>query len=615
MNGGMVLALDGRGTAALVLPRPHRVARRPFTVRQVVSLVLLALLVATGTVATRSAVARLGAHRKVIVRTVPGQEHAVEREISGLGGRVETQLPIIHGFSATIPEAALDALARDEAVLSVSLNGRVSLTGSYDPSTDSYSMQNVERAVRARGMWDAGYTGAGVDIALIDSGVAPVEGLSVPGKIIHGPDLSFESQAPNLRHLDTYGHGTHMAGIMAGRDAGARPGTYSIDTNDFLGVAPDARIVSIKVADSHGNADVSQVIAAIDWVVQHAHDPGLNIEVLNLSFGTANTQSYILDPLAFAAEIAWHRGITVVAAVGNAGLTATGLANPAEDPYLLAVGAADHHGSLQYSQWDVASFSQIGDGIRNPDLLAPGAHIQSLRVPGSYLDQVHSGAVIGDRFFRGSGSSQATAVVSGALALLFQEHPSMTPDQAKALLKTEANRLRPSSGFGPEQGTQALRLDTAMIGSVPIATQIYSRSTGLGTLEGARGSLHLVNGGVPLQGEKDIFGARFDAAAMAALEAAANSWSGGTWNGNRWTGNEWSGNEWSGNTWSGTDWAGNSWSSNQWSGNQWTGNSWGGNSWGGNSWGGNSWGGNSWGGNSWGGNEWSSSAWASASWS
>jgi serine protease AprX len=615
MNRSVVLALDGRGAGTLVLPRPYGVARSRFAVRQVVSLILLALLVATGTVAARSAVAGLSSHRKVIVRTVPGHEQAVEREISGLGGRVETELPIIHGFSATIPEAALETLARDEAVLAVSPNGRVSLSGTYDPSTDDYSMQNVERSVRATRMWEAGYTGAGVDIALIDSGVAPVEGLRAPGKIIHGPDLSFESQAANLRHLDTYGHGTHMAGIMAGRDAGATPGAYSTDTADFLGVAPDARIVSIKVADSHGNADVSQVIAAIDWVVQHAHDPGLNIEVLNLSFGTANTQSYILDPLAFAAETAWHRGITVVAAVGNAGQTATGLADPAEDPYLLAVGAADHHGSLQYSQWDVATFSQIGDGIRNPDLIAPGAHIQSLRVPGSFLDQEHPGGVIGDRFFRGSGSSQATAVVSGALALLFQEHPSMSPDQAKALLKTEANRLRPSSGFGTEQGTQALRLDTALIGSVPIATQIYPRSTGLGTLEGARGSLHLVRGGVPLQGEKDIFGARFDAAAMAALEAAANSWSGGTWNGNRWTGNDWSGNEWSGNTWSGSDWAGNAWSSNQWSGNQWTGNSWGGNSWGGNSWGGNSWGGNSWGGNSWGGNEWSSGAWASALWS
>jgi serine protease AprX len=615
MNRDRVFALGGRGAGALTVPRPIGVTWRPSTLRRFASLVLLTLLLSTGTVSTRDVVASVGSHRKVIVRTLPGHENAVERNVSGLGGRIETELPIIHGFSAIIPEAALEALARDESVLAVSVNGRISLTSTYDPTTDAYSMQNVNRAVRAKSMWDAGYTGAGVDIALIDSGVAPVEGLSVPGKIINGPDLSFESQAPNLRHLDTYGHGTHMAGIIAGRDGAATSGTYGADTKDYLGVAPDARIVSVKVADAHGNADVSQVIAGIDWVVQHAHDAGLNIEVLNLSFGTANTQNYILDPLAFAAETAWHRGITVVAAVGNAGLTATGLANPAEDPYLLAVGAADHHGSTQYSQWDVASFSQIGDGIRNPDMLAPGAHIQSLRVPGSYLDQAYPGGVIGDRFFRGSGSSQATAVVSGALALLFQQHPTMTPDQAKELLKTEANKLRPSSGFGSEQGTRGLRLDTALAATVPTATQVYAQSTGVGTLEGSRGPLHLVKNGVSLQGERDIFGANFNAASIAALEAAGKSWSGGSWNGNQWTGNSWAGNTWSGNTWSGSDWTGDAWSSNTWSGNQWTGNEWSGNSWGGNSWSGNSWGGNSWGGNSWGGNEWSSGAWASASWS
>ena len=160
------------------------------------------------------------------------------------------------------------------------------------------------------------------------------------------------------------------------------------------------------------------MIAAIDWVVQHAHDPGMNIRVLNLSFGTTSTQSYMLDPLAFATEVAWRQGIAVVAAVGNAGTSATGLADPAYDPYVIAAGAADHHGSMQYSQWTVATFSQMGDGTRNPNILAPGAHIQSLRDPGSYIDQTYPGGVISDRFFRGSGSSQATALVSGSLPRL-----------------------------------------------------------------------------------------------------------------------------------------------------------------------------------------------------
>jgi serine protease AprX len=556
---------------------------------RVLGALLVGLLISSAT----ASVASIGARLRVIVRTVPGHEIAAERRVGNLGGRVEMELPIIDGFSATIPENALPAIAADKAVVAVTPDGRITLSSAYDPSGDPYSMHNVETAVRATNMWAAGYTGAGVDIALIDSGVAPVQGLSAPGKVINGPDLSFESRNPNLRYLDTYGHGTHMAGIIAGRDVAATPGSYATDTTDFLGMAPDARIVSIKVADSHGNADVSQIIAAIGWVVQHAHDNGLNIRVLNLSFGTASAQSYVLDPLAFATEVAWRQGIVVVAAVGNAGIKAAGLADPAYDPFVIAVGAVDHHGSMQYSQWDIAAFSQTGDGIRNPTIMAPGAHLQSLRDPGSYIDQTYPGGVISDRFFRGSGSSQAAAVVSGALADMFQEHPAMSPDQAKALLKNGANGLRPPAGY-PNQGQLALRLDTVVTAPVPIAAQTFTPSIGTGTLESSRGTIHLIKNGVPLQGEQDIFGAQFDSTGIAALEAAGNSWSGGMWNGNVWSGDSWSGNSWSGNSWSSVAWSGNSWSGDSWSGDSWSGNSWTGNSWSGNSWSGDSWSGDSW---------------------
>jgi serine protease AprX len=545
--------------------------------------VVLTLLIATGTVAPPAAVPDSGPPRHVIVQTLPGQERAVERALADLGGQVRTALPIIHGFSATIPEVALRALTAHRAVVAVTPDRRVTLAGRSGPSGDRDTM------------WQAGYTGRGVDVALIDSGVAPVNGLATAGKVIYGPDLSFESQAPNLRYLDTFGHGTHMAGIIAGRDA------YPWS---FLGMAPGARLVSIKVADSYGNSDVSQVIAAIDWVVQHAHDPGLNIRVLNLSFGTQSEQSYVLDPLALAAEVAWHRGIAVVAAAGNSGRSAQGLANPAYDPYLIATGAADHHGTGNYSRWTVASFSQTGDGIRNPDIVAPGAHIQSLRVPGSYIDQKHPGGRVGDRYFLGSGSSQAAAVVSGSLALMFQQHPSMTPDQAKALLGDGANRLRYDDGFQRKHGKLALRLDTVLSARVPNSVQTFPRSTGLGSLEASRGSVNLEKDDVPLQGEQDIFGHPFDSAAMAALEAAGNSWSGGVWNGNEWTGNSWAGDRWSAVLWTGNEWTGNEWTGNEWTGNEWTGNEWTG----------NEWTGNEWTGNEWTGNEWANGAWSSASW-
>jgi hypothetical protein len=590
----------------LALARPtDSMWRRSFAWR-VLSALTVALLVAGGA----SAVAAIGASRSVIVRVLPGHERAVEREVANLGGKIQLALPIINGFSATIPESAIHAVVEDKAVMAVTPNGRISLSGQGERSGGAYSMRNIEETVRATNMWAAGYTGAGVDIALIDSGVVPVQGLTAPGKVINGPDLSFESQNSSLRYLDTYGHGTHMAGIIAGRDSGADPGSYSTDTTDFLGMAPDARLVSIKVADSHGSADVSQIIAAIDWVVQHAHDNGLNIRVLNLSFGTDSSQSYLIDPLAFAAEVAWHRGIAVVAAAGNAGRHTNGLADPANDPYLIAVGAADSHGSMQYSQWTVALFSQAGNGTRNPDILAPGAHLISLRDPGSYIDLTYPGAQVGDRFFRGTGSSQAAAVISGSLALLFQEHPSMTPDQAKALLTSTANGLRRNVGFGTRQGQLAVRLDTAMTARVPVATQTFAPSTGTGTLEGSRGSSHVMMGGVPLRGEQDIFGARFDSGAIAALEAAGNSWSGGTWNGNVWTGADWLGNSWAGNSWSSVVWTGNSWSGNSWSTVHWSGNEWSGDSWSGDSWSGDSWSGDSWSGDSWSGDSWSSADWS-----
>src|SRR5205085_610013 len=171
-------------------------------------------------------------------------------------------------------------------------------------------MASTATYLGAPSWWNAGYTGKGIDVAVIDSGTSPVEGLDAPGKVVYGPDLSFESQAPNLTNYDTYGHGTFMAGLIGGND-----GT----SGGYQGIAPDARIISLKVGTADGGADVTQVIAAIDWVVQHAHDPGFNIRVLNLSYGTNSTQPAAVDPLAYAAEQAWKHGIVVVAAAGNSG--------------------------------------------------------------------------------------------------------------------------------------------------------------------------------------------------------------------------------------------------------------------------------------------------------
>ena len=492
------------------------------------------------------------------------------------------------------------------AMLASSMAPAATMAAAYDAASDVNSMFNTTQYTGAQAYWNAGFTGAGVDVAVIDTGVNPVEGLATAGKLIYGPDLSFESQNESLRNLDTNGHGTFMAGIIAGRGSGAVTGQYAGDATNFLGVAPDARILSVKVGVADGGVDVSQVIAAVDWVVQHRNDNGMNIRVLNLSYGTDSLQPYVVDPLAFAVEQAWKAGIFVVTATGNSGYAfKTGtLTNPAFDPKIFAVGASDSMGTMAPADDTVASFSSTGSNSRTPDVVAPGAHVVSLRVPGSYIDQNYGATgIVSSTLFRGSGTSEAAAFVSGAAALAIQQHPSITPAALKRLFQLNTTGLAVSTLKQGSGEIDLFKMLGATVYAPPTQWKTIDWSTGLGSLELSRGTDHLTRDGVVLSGNQDIFGHAFDSAQMAMLEAAGNSWSGGIWNGNNWTGNSWSGNSWSGNSWSGNSWSG-TWSGNSWSGNSWSGNSWSGNSWSGNSWSGNSWSGNSWSNNGWMGVSW-----------
>ena len=485
----------------------------------------------------------------------------------------------------------------------------------YDPANDMNSMVSTTDYTGAQAWWAAGYTGQGVDVALIDSGVAPVAGLTIPGKIIYGPDLSLESQAPNLTNLDTFGHGTFMAGLIAGRDATLTVPYAQAPASAYRGMAPDARIVSVKVATADGGTDVSQVIAAIDWVVQHRNDNGMNIRVINLSYGTNSSQYYAVDPLAYAVEQAWDAGIVVVAAAGNSGFQTRGsspaLANPAYDKRIIAVGASDSMGTAILADDTVPDFSAAAKtgSARAPDFVAPGVHIQGLRVLNSYIDtHVDGKTVLDERFMRGSGTSESAAIASGSAALILSKYPNATPDQVKRLMKTSAVDL-PLCGRTGTMGSGELQLGAMLSAPLPIYVQTVAPATGTGSLELSRGSDHLTRDGVLLKGEQDIFGKSFDSAAMAVLEAAGISWSGGTWNGSVWTGSSWSGSSWSGSSWSGSSWSGSSWSGSSWSGSSWSGSSWSGSSWSGNSWSGSSWSGSSWSGSSWSGNSWSTAGW------
>ena len=545
----------------------------------------------------------------VIVRTSSAQGTVAARAaVADGGGTVGVALDVISGFEAQVPARLVPVLRATPDVAAVTADAPVHLAADLWTPDDGPAAPVDKIKKAAGGLKDdktgntAALTGAGIGVALIDSGIAPVTGLNQPGKVINGPDLSFESQTPGLQDLDTYGHGTHMAGIIAGSDPATPPGTARFD-----GIAPGAHLISLKVAAADGASDVSQVIAAIDWVVAHRDDPGLNIRVLNLSFGTDSTQSAVLDQLSYAVEAAWNKGIVVVVAVGNDGSTTSRVTMPAANPYVIAVGAANTNGTDDRADDTVAAFSNRGNAARHADLLATGRSVVSLRDPDSYIDTKYPAARIADtagqqRFFRGSGTSQATAVMSGSVALLLQQRPGLTPDQVKALLIQTADPIAGADPLAAGAGQVDIARAAALAVPSPGATQKFPAATGLGTLEGARGTAHVTDSatGITLSGESDIFGKPWVPGTWAKAASNGSAWTGGTWNGAVWSGTGFTGSSWTTRTWATTAWASGTWTGQSWSANTWSGRSWTAGTWTGRSWTAGTWTGRSWTGRSWG---------------
>jgi serine protease AprX len=568
--------------------------------------------VAAGSRTTPAAV-RTAAGRYLVTLDDPGADPQVGARLARTLRAGHGRLLAVHEAVGTVVVEVTPAVAaelgRVPGVRSVTPDGVAHVQSlGYTSSAQAGSLVNITRLTGAQAAWRRGITGAGVDVAVIDTGTAPVTSLKDSSKVVVGPDLSFESQALNLRYLDTYGHGTNMASIIAGRDVTPGTGTaYAADTKNLYGMAPDARIVSVKVGDSQGAVDVSQLIAAIDWVVQNRRTNGMNIRVLNLSFGTDSQQSYVLDPLSYAAETAWNNGIFVVASAGNDGSKASGLADPAYNNTLFAVGAVDTKGTDAMTDDVVPDFSQHPNStsfMREPDVVAPGVGIVAAAVPGSYLATTYPSARLGTDQFRGSGTSQSAAVVSGAAALLLQRWPTLTPDALKELLTRTATPLRNTTaayqGRGELNVANAINaqplvggsLDNLLLGSRGIINGAFRPALGLGSLEAARGSNHVVMDGVALTGERDIMGAAWNTALLAGLTRDLRMWSaGGVFNGNQWIGDGFvadnitaAGRAWSGRSWAGRSWAGRSWAGSSWSGRSWAATAWNGRAWAGASW-------------------------------
>jgi len=391
---------------------------------------------------------------------------AGKRLVRRLGGRVTSPtLRVINGFGAALTKKAVRRLRRHRGVKAVTRNRgmQASVTdtsGGYAcPTTDATTVaaksapgggvdydapvtsairtldQPFLKAIRADSAWSRA-TGRGVGVAVIDTGIAgDVPDFQTPGagsRVIASAVTNPCARDAN----DQYGHGTHVAGLIAGNGL-----VYGNSLHGkYMGVAPRANLVSVKVSDDDGNTTVLDVIYGIQFAVDNK--AAYNIRVLNLSLSSVTAESYLTDPLDAAVESAWFNGLVVVAAAGNEGATNDGVTfAPANDPWVITAGALDDRGTFTRLDDTLASWSSRGltqDGIRKPEVLAPGAGLVSTLAPNSDFARTCSNCILDSgRYFRAGGTSMAAAVASGAAALLLEEHPDWTPAQVKGALTSK----------------------------------------------------------------------------------------------------------------------------------------------------------------------------------
>ena len=408
--------------------------RRSVVLLVAILLVLPAIAAAAGekldAALERRALAPRGMSR-VIITTTDGRPAAAA--IKAVGATAGRFLPSLGAQVALVPDAALSRLAARTDVRAVAIDRRVSGTLARTAATIGAGWVREE----------LGLDGSGVGVAIIDSGVANWHDDLGSAAVVQFVDYVTNLPAPH----DDYGHGTHVAGIIAGTgydSAGAR-----------RGIAPGARLLVLKVLDETGDGHISDVIAAMDYVVEHR--ARFNLRVINLSVASGVYESYTTDPLTLAARRAVEAGIVVVTAAGNLGRSAKGgpqhggITSPGNAPWVLTVGATDHHGTAARRDDTVAPFSSRGptqiDRATKPDVVAPGVAIESLADPGSTLYEVNPGARLRGTvdtatppYLTLTGTSMAAPVVAGTIALMFQANPDLTPNLVKAILQYTAER-------------------------------------------------------------------------------------------------------------------------------------------------------------------------------
>jgi serine protease AprX len=404
-----------------------------------------------------------------------GQHHArlskdLESRITAARGELTTV--IVSGTDEDVQILA----ERYGAVFKKSLRGGgvLEVTGGQlealadDPSVDHLSgdarvqrMSVTTETTGATQVWSGiaglnGYTGQGIGVVVIDSGVASHEALK--GRV--AAELDFTGKHSSV--VDRYGHGTHVAGIVAG----------NADV-EYPGIAPGAHIVSLRVLDEDGSGDTSDVINAIDWAIENKARYALRI--INLSLGHPVFESYRDDPMCHAVQRAVDAGMVVVAAAGNMGKTDDGrpivgaVNAPGSCPPALTVAALNTLGTVQRSDDVMASYSSRGptyiDGVLKPDIAAPGNKIAGPAAPGAYITQTYPERIVSGEgshaYIELSGTSMAAAVVSGAVALMLEANPALTPADTKLVLQLTSS---PVAGAGlVEAGAGSLNAAAAVV--------------------------------------------------------------------------------------------------------------------------------------------------------
>ncbi|WP_068557916.1 S8 family peptidase [Thermotalea metallivorans] len=352
------------------------------------------------------------------------------------GGKIKYELPVIHAIAAEIPAESIDQVAAHHMVQYINDDAKV-----------FKCMDMASLAANAGLVHDAGYTGKGIGIAILDTGVYPHNDLVKPTNRI----VAFKDFINNRTHpYDDDGHGTHVAGIAAGNG-------YSNER--YKGIAPEANIIGVKVLDEKGSGTTSDIVAGIQWVIDNKDK--YNIRVINMSFGSPADASYRDDPLARAAEAAVKNGLTVVVSAGNSGPNPRTITTPGIAPSVITVGAVDDNRTSTYEDDFVANFSSRGPtpgGIMKPDVVAPGVDITSLSNtgPGAYVSH--------------SGTSMAAPMVAGAAALLYEKESNLSPSAVKAKIMNTAvpiTQSRNAGGSGIINVNKALGVEEISLPDTP----------------------------------------------------------------------------------------------------------------------------------------------------